>query len=570
MWLEQLVVYSPVAMTLRDPETDRWLWVSPALTAVTGRPRSAMIGARMHEVYPPRMARLIARLEQEALAQGRPRPLSGTFPRLDGRIGHFEGASFPVRVGGRTLAGTVCVEVTDRVAAQRHARLLLDHLPILLTAVTVDGVVLSVDGAGVPDDRPDDDRPDDGPPQRLDDLVPPGDPARDEVYRLHRAASAGELARGRFLWRGRWHEARSAPLTEDGETTGVLTVSLDVHDQVVTAEQARAAEARFDAFMRHCPAPAVIKDAEGRYVWANPAYLDCYGLEPDGWAGTRLADHVEAEVAARVEAADQRVLATGQTLYSTDTVTRRDGVDRVLTGFRFPLRTADGDRLLGEILLDVTDRTSYQEELSEWRDRHWALFDQSPAPMVVLDATSRILEVNPAFARMLGTSPLRLRGRYAADLACPEDGEVVTRAASAVFEGRATSAAYRRHYLRPDDRARVSAEVLLVRVPEPGTGGHSFVEVTRAQGDLVAGSGPRLGEREARVLELRALGASVGRIASEVGITSRGVDYHLNQLSRKLGVTTSGLVARAYHLGVLGTADWPPRVPAHHRRPPDA
>jgi DNA-binding CsgD family transcriptional regulator len=72
----------------------------------------------------------------------------------------------------------------------------------------------------------------------------------------------------------------------------------------------------------------------------------------------------------------------------------------------------------------------------------------------------------------------------------------------------------------------------------------------------------RLTVTEARVLELLAAGQSNRRICQELYLAQPTVDYHLARLRRKLGADSRvAIVSRAYVLGHLRSAEWPPRVP---------
>lgn len=73
---------------------------------------------------------------------------------------------------------------------------------------------------------------------------------------------------------------------------------------------------------------------------------------------------------------------------------------------------------------------------------------------------------------------------------------------------------------------------------------------------------------EAAVLSRLAAGHGIRRIADDLALTRRGVDYRIAQLRRKLRAegaggapaTTGALVARAYTLGILAPSTWPPLV----------
>ncbi|MDX3311247.1 LuxR C-terminal-related transcriptional regulator [Streptomyces sp. NPDC054884] len=70
-----------------------------------------------------------------------------------------------------------------------------------------------------------------------------------------------------------------------------------------------------------------------------------------------------------------------------------------------------------------------------------------------------------------------------------------------------------------------------------------------------------LAEVPARVLEGVAAGLSTQQLASRLGLSSHGVEYHISAMLKKLKAPNrSALVARAYALDILVPHCWPPRV----------
>jgi DNA-binding NarL/FixJ family response regulator len=69
-----------------------------------------------------------------------------------------------------------------------------------------------------------------------------------------------------------------------------------------------------------------------------------------------------------------------------------------------------------------------------------------------------------------------------------------------------------------------------------------------------------LTERETVVLCLVAAGLSNAQISTRLHLSTHTIDRHLaNMLRRSRAHNRAGLVARAYHVGVLVTGSWPPR-----------
>lgn len=83
-----------------------------------------------------------------------------------------------------------------------------------------------------------------------------------------------------------------------------------------------------------------------------------------------------------------------------------------------------------------------------------------------------------------------------------------------------------------------------------------FIESLKS-GPAVGASGPSpeesgLNLRETEILELLAEGRSRGEIADSLSIATTTVDYHTQNLYRKLGVrSTSGAVGKAFRTGIL-------------------
>ncbi|MDT7783966.1 MAG: hypothetical protein QOF58_2385 [Pseudonocardiales bacterium] len=66
---------------------------------------------------------------------------------------------------------------------------------------------------------------------------------------------------------------------------------------------------------------------------------------------------------------------------------------------------------------------------------------------------------------------------------------------------------------------------------------------------------------QAKILEGVAAGISSGRLARELYLSSKTIDYHVRVMSDKLEAPNrTALVSRAFVLEILRTDSWPPRV----------
>ncbi|WP_265563476.1 PAS domain-containing protein [Streptomyces hygroscopicus] len=199
-----------------------------------------------------------------------------------------------------------------------------------------------------------------------------------------------------------------------------------------------------------------------------------------------------------------------------------------------------------------------------WRNRTLSLFDRLPLPTAYCLADGTILRVNAAMAGEWGTLAEPLRGRSILDLFHPEAGgelrsvteaiRLHRRSRYTVAVGWTAAAGVDRHGVMTVDLVSEGSTdapnlLLMLRVDEDGPAPERRTTAPAAKAD----------EIEARVLALAAAGATTGQIASAVGLSVDGVNYHFKQLSRRWGVTgKAALVARAYVEGVLASGVWPP------------
>ncbi|HYH69010.1 MAG TPA: PAS domain-containing protein, partial [Urbifossiella sp.] len=96
-----------------------------------------------------------------------------------------------------------------------------------------------------------------------------------------------------------------------GAVVGVLGVYRDVTDRNRAEAALRRSQALFRAFMDNTPAVAFIKDADGRYVYANRRWEEQFDTPRRDWAGRTDADFWPPEAAAAFRASDRAALEPG-------------------------------------------------------------------------------------------------------------------------------------------------------------------------------------------------------------------------------------------------------------------
>jgi two-component system, cell cycle sensor histidine kinase and response regulator CckA len=121
-------------------------------------------------------------------------------------------------------------------------------------------------------------------------------------------------------------------------------------------------EERFQLFMDHFPSNAFLKDQNGRYVWGNRAWRQQFSTEAGEPLGKTDGELWPPEVRAVFQASDQKVLKENMPVQFVETSKVGSEVRHWMVS-KFPVRAADGSRLIGGISFDTTERKRLEFQL---------------------------------------------------------------------------------------------------------------------------------------------------------------------------------------------------------------
>ena len=165
---------------------------------------------------------------------------------------------------------------------------------------------------------------------------------------------------------------------------------------------------------------------------------------------------------------------------------------------------------------------------------------------------------NSELCRLLGVDVNDVRGRGVTEFFVHDDSGSVDARHSGSFGGSVGGTGF----LRCVGDTLIEVTVTTLPLPDDHEESSMLGIVSPVAGNRIDAGQLMLTCREARLLELRAFGATNVEIARRLNLTSRGLDYNLRRLARKLDcpVSSSAMIARAYHLGLLVVNTWPPEV----------
>lgn len=173
------------------------------------------------------------------------------------------------------------------------------------------------------------------------------------------------------------------------------------------AEQCRSGLAemqqRFESFMENIPMLASIRDAQGRFVYANAAWRELNGIDPAQALGRTMEELFGKEFAGTVARQDAAVLGSGAPAHFHYAQEVR-GQPRIRESWRFPLRREGNDEvMIGTVTFDVTAAERAAAALRESEEKYRHLTETLRDGVYRADPrTSRAMFVNPALETLTG------------------------------------------------------------------------------------------------------------------------------------------------------------------------
>jgi two-component system, cell cycle sensor histidine kinase and response regulator CckA len=150
------------------------------------------------------------------------------------------------------------------------------------------------------------------------------------------------------------------------------TSIIDLSDLKQTERKLKESERLFASFMEHLPSVAVIRDLEGRYLFANAAWEQTFQKSREEWRSKTSDELWPPEVAAKFKEQDRLVIESGEAVQSLVTLRHADGLHH-WSYYRFPIVDQDGQPvMIGVNAVDITESMATKARLEQ-------VLDSSPA-----------------------------------------------------------------------------------------------------------------------------------------------------------------------------------------------
>ena len=192
---------------------------------------------------------------------------------------------------------------------------------------------------------------------------------------------------------------------EGDEYPHALVSILDISERKRLQRELEDEKALLRAVIDNIPDQVFLKDGEGKFVLANQALANWAGAtDPSELVGKTDLDFFPSEVAQKYRQDDQAVLASGKAQPSIEEqIGSGSGSLRWALTTKVPVRDRDGAvfGVVG-IVRDITERKRFEEALRESEERYRSVFMEAPVGIFHSTQEGKLVNVNPAFARILG------------------------------------------------------------------------------------------------------------------------------------------------------------------------
>ncbi|HPF41240.1 MAG TPA: PAS domain S-box protein [Phycisphaerae bacterium] len=153
-------------------------------------------------------------------------------------------------------------------------------------------------------------------------------------------------------------------LDASGAVHEIVAITHDLTDRKRAERVIRESEQRFSGFMENLPGLAWIKDADGRYVYANEDTASRLGVSKSEILGRRDVDLVPLDVASEFLVSDRHVLSSGKGIQLYECRANEHGQPRHALISKFPISLSEGtSAFVGGVAIDVTERMEAEETI---------------------------------------------------------------------------------------------------------------------------------------------------------------------------------------------------------------
>ncbi|HAA44418.1 MAG: hypothetical protein XD36_2405 [Halomonas sp. 54_146] len=207
-------------------------------------------------------------------------------------------------------------------------------------------------------------------------------------------------------------------ISREGRVELFIVTLIDITDFSHVQAKLRQSQAQLHALMENSTVMMALKDLNGRYTFANPQFLNTFGLTKDELVGHNTFELFPEAYASSVWACDLESLRYQRMIKAEHVLATPAGL-RIFSSVHQVLRDEQGHPHL--ILTEAEDITA--RKLAE-REMQVAakVYEQAGEAIVVINASGNVQSVNAAFTRITGFTAEQVLGTPALAVLYSEQG----------------------------------------------------------------------------------------------------------------------------------------------------
>ncbi|WP_334932199.1 PAS domain S-box protein [Nostoc sp.] len=194
---------------------------------------------------------------------------------------------------------------------------------------------------------------------------------------------------------------------------------LDISDLKQVKKALSQSQEQFQAFMDNIPAAAWITNADGRVIYLSPTYLSTFNVATNKAINKNIFDLYPVQIAQPLLDNIRIVAETNQVIQTIESAPRTDGTLGEFLVYKFPIADASGQRLVGGVAIDITER---ERALRERQLAEQALQERSERLKLLSETTSDLLSterpldlMNSLFSKLSAQMDLHCYFHYLID-----------------------------------------------------------------------------------------------------------------------------------------------------------
>jgi len=247
-----------------------------------------------------------------------------------------------------------------------------------------------------------------------------------------------------------WFEVTIDPIQDSsGAYSGAVHTVSDITERKRVEQALQDSEALFAAVFRSSPTGInIFRLADDRSIMVNDAYLEIVGYSREEIEGHRL-DELDLIVDPAERGAWMEALRAGGELRSQYAKVRtKSGEIRDTLG-SLNIIEIKGEPMVLVVVTDITEHERAERALRESQDRFKQVFEAANVGKS-MTLPSGVVQVNQAFADMLGYTREELRDKTWRDLTPPEEIEAIQARLDRLASGAEASARFIKRYVHKD------------------------------------------------------------------------------------------------------------------------